>query len=96
MIIENKKINIKVDDNRPANYASLLLFCYEIPSQEPLYLSSIKRDLEIMNILEKNLNSETIELDDKYKESIKNTVNKTPFTIRKTSLIEFGEYINSL
>lgn len=96
MIIENKQIDLKVDNNRPANYASLMLFCYEIPSQKPLTLTSIKRDLEIMNVLEENINSESFELDDKYKESLKETIKATPFSIRKASLVEFGDYIESL
>ena len=38
MIIENKPIDIKVDAQRPANYVSLMLFCYEVPSQKALTL----------------------------------------------------------
>ena len=96
MIIENKPIDIKVDAQRSANYVSLMLFCYEVPSQKALTLSTIKRDLEIMKILEENVESESFELDDKYKNSLKETISSTPFNIRKKSLAEFGEYIELL
>lgn len=96
MIIENRPIDIKVDAKRPANYVSLILFCYEVPSQKALTLATIKRDLEVMKILEDNLESESFELDDKYKASLKETISSTPFNIRKASLVEFGEYIEHL
>ena len=96
MIIENRPIDIKVDAKRPANYVSLILFCYEVPSQKALTLATIKRDLEVMKILEDHLESESFVLDDKYKASLKETISSTPFNIRKASLVEFGEYIEHL
>ena len=38
----------------------------------------------------------SFELDDKYKNSLKETISSTPFNIRKKSLAEFGEYIELL
>lgn len=96
MIFENKETKILVREGKPKNYASLVLFCYEQPCEEGITLVEMKKDLDVIDVIEKNINEKEFEISHETAESMKKIVGKTKFGMRLKELSDFGEYISSL
>ena len=96
MKFENRNTELRLVENEDANYAKLLLFFYRQASPEGLSLGQMKKDMELMDVLEENIEVESFDLPSESIESIKKIVNKSVWPIRHKDLITFYDYINSL
>jgi len=93
-VIENKETSIKLNEEQNVHYSDLIATVINKPLKESMSLMEMRKDLKILEVLEKA--KETIEFEDVDLSYIKDAVNKSTWVIRHKDILDFADYIESL
>ena len=94
VLIENKETTLKLNEEKFVKYSDLLVSVINKPIKESLSINDMRRDLRVLDSIEKGL--EMIELEDTDIAYVKDEVKKSSWAIRHPDILAFADYIDGL
>ena len=94
--IENKTTAIRLNEDKNANYADLLVHLVNVPIKEGLTVSEMKRNLRVLDILEVGKDAETLEFTKEDFKFLQKLVTNSRWGVSHKDIIEFVEYVEGL
>lgn len=94
--IENKETEIWLTPEVKLNYAHLLGYIVDKPVKEGITINEMRRDMKILDVLEKAKNEKSFELDKEHLDHIKSNLESYTWTMRHKDIITFIDYIESI
>lgn len=92
--VENKTTSLPLSKDENAKYSDLLKIVIDKPVQEGLTLSEMRRDLELIKVVEQA--GEVIEFTKEQFDIVVKAVESHAWPMRHADLVEFGDYILSV
>ena len=94
--IQNKETAIKMNETSNVKYSDLLVIVMDKPTKEGIPLSDMRRDLKILDALDKAKDGSDIELEDSDAAHVKEQVKKSVWALRHKDILTFADDIDAL